>query len=141
MGKSNHLLFKFSTTRKESSYPRFYGMSIQPYIDHLCHTISFIMTLEPRSLICQLSSPTSTFKKVQSKKDSTTFQTKGEISSLPSFSLELREEGRRGICNGRILIYTKITTRVLPHQDRPKQMTKTCQQITFRLNHPRGNSF
>ena len=74
------------------------------------------MTSKSRLLICRFSLPTSTFKKalkvqkanstalLQSTKDATTSQTRGEISPLPS-SLKLGEgESGEGICSGRILI-------------------------------------
>ena len=52
----------------------------------LPHDLIHHMTPRSRSLICQLSSFTSTFKKAQSTKDTTISQIRGEINPLP-FSL------------------------------------------------------
>jgi len=48
-----------------------------------------------------------------------------------------------GKCSGRILICTRIVTRVPAHQDRPKQTTRHVSRVPFgaTLSRSRGHSF
>jgi len=121
----------------------------------LCHTISLIITPGSRPLICQLSSPTSISKKAQSTKrhlnccpskykERYDFSSQRRDQTTPLLSLELGE-GRGGgsICSDWILICTRIATRVPPHQDRSKQMTRHASRAPSRapLNRSWGHSF
>ena len=109
-------------------------MSDQPDTIRSCHTISSILRSRFWSLICHMSSPFS--KSAQNAKghfgqsllhisNASTPRLQKLYHSTPLFPLEAqRKRKQRGICSGQFMTYTKIRTRVPPHQNPPKEDDK-----------------
>jgi len=123
--------------REVGSYLAIYGISSQPDINCLWHTISFIMTPGYHSLNYQLSSThdvsnlilkdTSTAP-LWSTNNATNSQRKivpedGLVRSPPSLESQKRRRGR-GYLSGQILIFIRIAIRVSLHQDHPERNCK-----------------
>ena len=101
---------------------QFVSQNLRHVLQPDMNKILFVMTPGSRSLICHLSSPTSTFKKVQGTKRHLNcspskykgrhdFSSQRTDQSTPLLSRTQRKKKRRGIYSGQILIYTRIATR------------------------------
>jgi len=138
MEEVNRLLFKFSTTSKKSSVSRILHVKPARYATPLPHTlihyddrisiINLLVVLTcfklPKKLEVWMGISTTP---LQSTNGNTSKARRDQSTSL--LPLELGEGGsEEGIYSGQILIYTKITTCVPPHQDHPRRhLIKTAR--------------